>query len=58
MSSSMHSDHEAELTPDEFRRIKREIGRAISVTDEPISAKVAADYPELAPEAIPIAPKL
>ena len=49
---------EAELSPDEFKRIKREIGRVISVMDESISAKIAAEYPDLAPEAVPIAHKL
>lgn len=51
-------DLEVELSPDEFKRIKREIGRVISVMDESISAKVAAEYPDLAPEAVPIAHKL
>jgi hypothetical protein len=49
---------EAELTPDEFKRIKREVARVISVMDESISAKIAAEYPDLAPEAVPIAHKL
>ena len=49
---------ESELTPDEFKKIKREIGRVISVMDESLSAKVAAEYPDLAPEAFPIAHKL
>lgn len=47
---------EAELFSDEFKRIKHEIGRVISVMDESISAKIAAEYhPDLAPEAVPIA---
>lgn len=49
---------EAELSADEFKRIKREIARVISVMDESISAKIAAEYPDLAPEAVPIAHKL
>ncbi len=49
---------EAELSPEEFKRIKREIARVISVMDESISAKVAAEHPDLAPEAAPIAHKL
>ncbi len=49
---------EAELSPEEFKRIKREVGRVISVMDESISAKVAAEHPDLAPAAIPIAHKL
>jgi hypothetical protein len=49
---------ESELSPDEFKRIKREIGRVISVMDESLSAKVAAEYPDLVPEAVPIARKL
>ena len=49
---------EAELTPDELLRMRREIGRVISVMDEAISAKIAAAYPDLAPEAVPIAHKL
>jgi hypothetical protein len=49
---------EAELSEEEFRRIKREIGRVISVMDESISAKIAAEYPDLAPEALPIVHKL
>jgi hypothetical protein len=49
---------ETELSPDEFKKIKREIGRVISVMDDSISAKIAAEYPDLAPEAVPIAHKL
>lgn len=49
---------EAELTPEEFKSLKREVGRVISTMDECISAKVAAEYPDLAPEAVPIAHKL
>ena len=49
---------EAELSPDEFGRIKREIARVITVMDSSISAKIAAEYPELALEAVPIAHKL
>lgn len=49
---------EKELSPEEFKRIKREIGRVISTMDDSISAKIAFDYPELAPEAVPIAHKL
>jgi hypothetical protein len=49
---------EAELSPQEFKAIKREIARVISTMDESISAKVAAEYPDLAPEAVPIAHKL
>lgn len=49
---------EAELSPDEFGRIKREIARVITVMDSSISAKIAAEYPDLAPEAVPIAHKL
>ena len=49
---------EKELTPDEFKRIKREIARVITTMDSSISAKVAAEYPDLAPEAAPIAHKL
>jgi hypothetical protein len=49
---------ESELSPDEFKRIKREIARVISTMDQSISAKIAAEYPDLAPEAVPIAHKL
>jgi len=49
---------EAELSPDEFKRMKREIARVITTMDESISAKIAAEYPDLAPEAAPIAHKL
>ena len=49
---------EQELTPDELKRMKREIGRVIGCMDDSISAKVAAEYPDLAPEVIPIAHKL
>ena len=49
---------EAGLSPDEFKKIKREIARVITVMDQAISAKVAAEYPDLAPEAVPIAHKL
>jgi hypothetical protein len=49
---------ESELSPEDFRKIKREVGRVISVMDESLSAKVAAEYPDLAPEAVPIAHKL
>lgn len=49
---------EAELTPDEFGKIKREIARIIITMDSAISAKIAAEYPDLAPEAVPIAHKL
>jgi hypothetical protein len=47
---------EAELSSDKFNRIKRQIGRVISVMDESTSANIAAEYhPDLAPEAVPIA---
>ncbi len=49
---------EAELSADEFKRIKREIARVISTMDQSISAKIASEYPDLAPEAVPIAHKL
>jgi hypothetical protein len=49
---------ESELTPEEFERIKREIGRVITTMDAALSAKVAAEYPDLAREAVPIAHKL
>jgi hypothetical protein len=49
---------EAELTADELSRMRREIARVISVMDEAISAKIAAAYPDLAPEAVPTAHKL
>jgi len=49
---------EAELSPDEFKRVKREIARVVTTMDESLSAKVAAEYPDLAPEAVPIAHKL
>jgi hypothetical protein len=49
---------EKELSPEEFKKIKREIGRVISTMDDCISAKIAAEYPDLAPEAVPIAHKL
>lgn len=49
---------EAELSPDEFKRVKREIARVITTMDESLSAKVAAEFPDLAPEAVPIAHKL
>lgn len=46
---------ESELDPDEFRTYKREIGRIITTMDDCISARVAAEFPDLAPEAVPIA---
>ena len=49
---------EQELTPEEFKKIKREIARVITTMDSSISAKIAAEYPDLAPEAAPIAHKL
>jgi hypothetical protein len=49
---------QAELSEDDFRKMKREIGRVIATMDSAISAKVAAEYPDLAPEAVPIAHKL
>ncbi len=49
---------EAELSPDEFKRVKREIARVVTTMDESLSSKVAAEYPDLAPEAVPIAHKL
>jgi hypothetical protein len=49
---------QAELTPAEFKAIKREIARVISTMDSAISAKVAFEYPDLAQEAAPIAHKL
>jgi hypothetical protein len=49
---------ETELSPEEFSRIKREIGRVIGVIDSSISAKIAAEYPDLAPTAVPTAHKL
>lgn len=49
---------EAELSPEEFKRVKWEIGRVIGTMDDALSAKVAAEYPDLAPEAVPIAHKL
>ena len=49
---------EAEFSPNEFKRMKREMARVIAVMDESISAKIAAEYPDLAPEAVPIAHKL
>jgi hypothetical protein len=49
---------EAELSPEEFSRIKREFGRVIGVMDSSISAKIAAEYPDLAPTAVPTAHKL
>ena len=49
---------EAELSADDFKTVKREIARVISTMDQSISAKVASEYPDLAPEAVPIAHKL
>ena len=49
---------EDELSQHEFKAMAREIGRVVSTLDDSISAKVAAEYPELAPEAVPIAKKL
>jgi len=49
---------EQELTPEEFKKIKHEIGRVITTMDSSISAKIATEYPDLAPEAVPIAHKL
>ena len=49
---------EAELSSDEFKRIKREIARVINVMDSSVAAKIAFEYPDLAPTAIPIAHKL
>jgi hypothetical protein len=49
---------QAELSEGDFRKIKREIGRVITTMDSAISAKVAAEYPDLAPEAVAIAHKL
>ena len=51
-------DLEKELTPAEFTALKREIGRVIATMDQSLSAKVAAEYPDLAAEALPIAHKL
>ena len=48
---------EAELSPEEFKRLKREVARVISTMDECISANIASEYPDLAPEAVPIARK-
>jgi hypothetical protein len=50
-------DLQRELSPEEFKKAKREIGRILSVMDDSLSAKVAAEYPDLAPEAVPIAHK-
>ena len=49
---------QSELSEDEYKKMKREIARAISTMDSAIAAKVAAEYPDLAPEAVPIADKL
>jgi hypothetical protein len=49
---------EVELTPDEFKRMKREIAWVIAVMDASISGKIAAVYPDRAPEAVPIAHKI
>jgi len=49
---------EQELTPDELKRIKREIGRVIGCMDDSISAKIAVEYPDLAPEVVPLAHNL
>jgi hypothetical protein len=49
---------EAELSPDEFMRMKREIGRVMGTLDSSLSAKIAFDYPDLASVAVPIAHKL
>lgn len=46
---------EAELTPDEFNRIKREIGRMMNTIDSSLSAKIAFVYSDQAPVAVPIA---
>ena len=48
-------DLQRELGPEEFEKAKREIGRVIATMDQALSAKVAAEYPDLAPEAVPIA---
>ena len=52
---SLLPELEQELTEQEFKVIKREIGRIIGTMDSALSAKVAHQYPELAPEAVPIA---
>jgi ribosomal protein L29 len=49
---------QSELSEDEFRKMKREIARVITTMDSAISAKVATEYPDLVPEAVPIAHKL
>lgn len=49
---------QSELSKDEFQKMKREIARVITTMDAAIAAKVAAEYPDLAPEAVPIADKL
>jgi hypothetical protein len=49
---------EKELSPEDFKKMKREIGRVITTMDDCLAAKIAAEYPDLAPEAVPIAHKL
>lgn len=49
---------EAELSEEEYKVVKREIGRIISTMDRSISAKIAYQFPDLAPEAVPIAHKI
>jgi hypothetical protein len=49
---------QTELSSDEFKRMKREIGRVMNTLDSSLSAKIAFDYPDLAPVAVPIAHRL
>jgi len=46
---------EQELTPDEFKVMKREIGRILGVMDSSVSAKVSYYFPDLATDAAPLA---
>jgi hypothetical protein len=49
---------EVELSAEEFGRMKREIARVMNTLDSSLSAKIAFEYPDLAPVAVPIAHKL
>jgi hypothetical protein len=46
-------DLQRELSPEEFKKAKREVGRILSVVDESLSAKVAAEYRTWLPRRYP-----
>jgi hypothetical protein len=46
---------QTELSSDEFKRMKREVGRVMNTLNSSLTAKIAFGYPDLAPAAVPIA---